>query len=393
MQRCGCFILELPLWKSNAKMLFLSELDSFYRVERVFSNGDVYQGDFKGVLPHGKGRYTWSDGSVYEGEWENGNMTGKGTVVWSSGARYEGDVSGGYPHGCGTLVGIDGSVYTGFWRMNVRHGVGKKEYANLDIYEGMWKEGVPEGNGSYSWSNGNVYVGKFKGGKMCGRGIMRWVNGDLYSGSWLNGLIHGSGLYRFADGSYYFGSWTKGLKDGKGTYYPVGIKHPSLKKWCSLKIDDDGKSLSSRGSSFALEEFRAARSSINRSLSEHVPMDGLSSKSGGVTHRATPSDENSVILDSDREFSHQESSCACRVTGLTNENKQENRDNNSIVFEREYMQGVLIKEKIRNYAELLHKSEQKKKLHENEVNMRADDDISTSHRSYHLMLNLQLGIR
>lgn len=49
---------------------------------------------FKGVLPHGKGKYTSSDGTTYDGDWEEGKMTGKGRIIWSSGATYDGDCFG-----------------------------------------------------------------------------------------------------------------------------------------------------------------------------------------------------------------------------------------------------------------------------------------------------------
>nr|GME13472.1 3-ketoacyl-CoA synthase 7 [Ipomoea batatas] len=62
--------------------------------EKVFPNGDVYIGMFKGVLPHGKGKYTSSDGTTYDGDWEEGKMTGKGRIIRSSGATYDGDCFG-----------------------------------------------------------------------------------------------------------------------------------------------------------------------------------------------------------------------------------------------------------------------------------------------------------
>ncbi|KAK6121374.1 hypothetical protein DH2020_044901 [Rehmannia glutinosa] len=182
--------------------------------EKIFPNGDVYFGDCKGMLPHGKGKYKWSDGTVYEGDWEEGKMTGKGKIFWPSQATYEGDFSGGYLHGSGTYIGSDGSIYKGSFKMSSENGIGKKQYPNSDVYEGSWREGVREGSGRYAWSNGNIYIGHWKNGKMSGRGVMKWFNGDLFDGVWSNGLRHGSGFYRFGDGSYYLGIWTKGLKDG-----------------------------------------------------------------------------------------------------------------------------------------------------------------------------------
>ena len=53
---------------------------SFGMAMDIDLNGDVYFGDVKGRIPHGRGKYTWSDGTVYKGSWEEGKMTG----LWTS---------------------------------------------------------------------------------------------------------------------------------------------------------------------------------------------------------------------------------------------------------------------------------------------------------------------
>lgn len=356
--------------------------------EKVFANGDFYLGNFKGMLPHGEGKYSWSDGTIYEGFWEEGKMTGKGQITWSSGATYEGDFSGNYLHGFGNFTGPDGSVYRGAWRMNVQHGLGKKQYFNSDIYEGSWKEGVHNGNGRYSWKTGNIYIGNWKDGKMCGRGVMKWTNGDLYDGFWLAGFRHGSGRYKFANGGYYFGTWTRGEKDGKGTFYPAGSKHPFLKKWySSIRYNENGKSMLSLSASSNSEESGAPQPSMKRSLSEKISIGGFIKNLGRISHRPTSLDEDRIISDPDRESVFRDTSSMLSPT------PEENQDNSTVLYEMEYMQGVLIKERIRNYAELSYRSKQPNKLFVKEMKRESCMDIFGGHRSYYLMLNLQLGIR
>ena len=36
----------------------------------VWDSGEVYVGEYRGNVRHGKGRMTYSDGSVFEGRWE-----------------------------------------------------------------------------------------------------------------------------------------------------------------------------------------------------------------------------------------------------------------------------------------------------------------------------------
>ncbi|CAN1143461.1 Phosphatidylinositol 4-phosphate 5-kinase 8 [Linum perenne] len=370
------------------RQLFLQENERINR--KVLSNGDIYIGDFKGELPHGKGKYTWSDGTVYDGGWEEGKMTGKGQIQWAAGAKYEGEFSGAYLHGFGTFTRPDGSEYRGSWRMNIQHGLGKKQYPNLDFYEGCWKEGVHDGNGRYSWSNGNVYIGNWKSGIMNGRGIMKWMTGDVFDGSWSNGMRHGSGVYRFADGGFYFGTWTKGLKDGKGTYYPAGTKHPSLKRWCkSLGYDNIEASFESHSSTVKSVEVESQRPSIRRSVSE-MSSSGSLKGSGRITHRTISMDRSSNRGQSAREFvSHDMSSV---LSQISDDVHSEVLDNDTVAYEREYMQGVLIKEKVIT-TEKSRKSKHKNKFHVKEVQTKSCMSIFQHRRSYYLMLNLQLGIR
>ncbi|KAI7992087.1 Phosphatidylinositol 4-phosphate 5-kinase 8 [Camellia lanceoleosa] len=196
---------------------------------------------------------------------------------------------------------------------------------------------------------------------------MKWVSGDLFDGFWLNGFRHGSGCYRFADGSYYFGTWTKGLKDGQGTYYPTGSNAPSLKR----------KGLLFHSPFLNSEECKVPSPRIKRSLSEKII--NIFSKGSSQSQRSTPLDEGQSLCDSTSKVS------SCNTSYMLSRSsdgcQHEVQDNTTVVFEREYMQGVLIKERIRKTTGLSYK-----------MKKRSCIDIFEGHRSYHLMLNLQLGI-
>ncbi|XP_022863788.1 phosphatidylinositol 4-phosphate 5-kinase 8-like isoform X1 [Olea europaea var. sylvestris] len=348
--------------------------------EKVFSNGDIYLGNFKGMLPHGNGKYTWSDGTIYDGDWEEGKMTGKGKIVWSSKATYEGDIAGSYLHGFGTFTASDGSIYRGSWNMNSQHGIGRKQYQNSDIYDGCWREGVREGGGRYAWSNGYLYIGNWKKGKMSGRGVMRWSNGDLFDGFWLNGLRHGSGFYRFADGSYYFGTWTKGLKDGRGIFYLAGSKH--LSEHNLEGLEDKKTKMLSHSSSLDSEE--SVIPSVKHSLSDKISHSFLRG-SGRMSHKTISLDADWGCTDPTRKIT---SSLSCSLR----DSRSELQDNSAVAYEREYMQGVLIKERTRNISKLSRKNKHHLKFAK-EVQRSSFVNFFESHRSYYLMLSLQLGIR
>ncbi|XP_061374396.1 phosphatidylinositol 4-phosphate 5-kinase 2-like [Gastrolobium bilobum] len=170
-------------------------------VEKQLPNGDIYIGSSLGKEPHGPGKYLWSDGCMYEGEWKKGKASGNGRFSWPSGATYEGEFVDGRMDGYGTLISVDGNTYRGLWVSDRKHGFGKKCYVNGDVYEGSWNCNLQEGEGRYMWKNGNEYVGEWKGGAISGKGVMTWQNGNRYEGYWENGVPNGEGVFTWRDGS------------------------------------------------------------------------------------------------------------------------------------------------------------------------------------------------
>jgi 1-phosphatidylinositol-4-phosphate 5-kinase len=193
-------------------------------VERGLPNGDFYTGLWRGVEPHGSGKYLWMDGCMYEGEWRHGKATGRGKFSWPSGATYEGEFKDGFMDGSGTYTGAAGDTYRGSWSVNLKHGHGEKSYANGDQYDGDWRAGLQDGRGRYTWCNGTEYTGQWRAGLIHGRGALVWPNGNRYVGGWEDGCPRGQGTFRWADGSLYVGYWTRdspaGIVQQKGVYYP-----------------------------------------------------------------------------------------------------------------------------------------------------------------------------
>ncbi|XP_028789960.1 phosphatidylinositol 4-phosphate 5-kinase 9 isoform X2 [Neltuma alba] len=386
---------------TNGESGYSSELAGFRFGQLLLPNGESYSGALLGNMPEGKGKYVWSDGCIYEGEWRRGMRHGIGKLQWSSGAVYEGEFSGGYIHGTGTYVGSDKLNYRGRWRLNLKHGLGYQVYPNGDIFEGSWIQGTPEGPGKYTWVNGNVYLGNMKGGKMSGKGTLTWINGDSYEGSWLNGMMHGFGAYTWSDGGCYVGTWTRGLKDGKGTYYPQGSRLPSIQEvylnalrkrgllpdlrkqnqahihhaasvdMGSVKVGDNHRS--SRGSSdklvkgnlLNLEQSRSRNVSLERRWSLEVSIEKV------IGHDSTLGSTESAFESGDKEV-----------------------NSNIPILEREYMQGVLISEVVLNssFSSTSRRAKRLQKKLAREIK-RPGEAIIKGHRSYDLMLSLQLGIR
>lgn len=63
---------------------------------------------------HGRGKFLWSDGRIYEGQYKNNKKEGFGIFNWPSGARFEGTWVNGKQHGKGKLI-INGVERKGKW--------------------------------------------------------------------------------------------------------------------------------------------------------------------------------------------------------------------------------------------------------------------------------------
>jgi len=50
-----------------------------------YANGDVYQGEWKAGLPHGKGKYQQASGAIHTGVWINGMKKKNGRTRLSRG--------------------------------------------------------------------------------------------------------------------------------------------------------------------------------------------------------------------------------------------------------------------------------------------------------------------
>ncbi|CAN6374032.1 unnamed protein product [Urochloa humidicola] len=194
--------------------------------DQLLPSGEFYQGDLRGELPHGGGKFLWTDGSMYEGSWRRGRASGRGKFSWTSGATYEGDFAGGYMHGHGTYIGEFGDTFAGLWAGNLRHGRGTQAYANGDVYDGHWRNGFQDGHGRYIWRQGHEYIGTWRAGDMHGCGTVIWADGDRYDGAWEGARPKGQGTFRWADGGMYIGTWCAEEGEEGGAVHADGVYYP-----------------------------------------------------------------------------------------------------------------------------------------------------------------------
>lgn len=168
-----------------------------------YSDGSVYVGETKELLPHGKGKLTIggteANREYYEGDFYEGGMTGYGTYVFTT----------------------IGDKYEGFMKNGKRDGNGKYTWADGSVYEGGYKDDMKQGEGTYRWADGSSYTGSFYNDVKDGEGTFVYANGDKYEGQFTADVREGAGKYTWSSGEYYIGEFKNNMMEGHGTYYWV----------------------------------------------------------------------------------------------------------------------------------------------------------------------------
>ena len=260
---------------------------------------DTYEGALndEGALS-GLGVYTWSNGDVYDGAWLRGLKHGRGAMRWSGGGAYIGEWWNDAMHGVGELTAGDGTHYRGSWDFGAKQGLGRQTFPNGDTYEGLWKEGRPHGPGLYKWaggagaapgngsgggSPGDEYNGEWSDGTMCGWGTLVFAaTDDRYDGEWADGHEHGNGVYTWGEsGATFSGTWRRGRKHGPGIWAPAlqqrARKKRATERTLLLRQESDGGAgaggLSAPGVGATVERGAEARHLLLSSDSETEPGD------------------------------------------------------------------------------------------------------------------------
>ncbi|KAL4451482.1 hypothetical protein ABPG75_007144 [Micractinium tetrahymenae] len=361
--------------KGNLNLSVL-KLDGVEWRDLRFPNEESYRGGWKDSRPEGEGCYTWADNSTYEGAWHAGLKHGWGKYRWPNGAWYQGEWRDGLMQGYGTFESPDGARYVGNWAANLKHGIGKKTYANGDSYEGLWCSGKAEGPGRYVWHHGNQYDGEWRAGKMHGQGTLKWVTGERYDGEWSEGQENGVGVFTWRDGSTYEGFWEGGKKTG------VGVFRPAPRAPGALPSNEAVARPAARVPGEDGNEAAAPRSPVGSPTAADAPLDSPAA-AAAAQHRLD-------LLAPDARSSH-----AAGVGGAGSSPAEQ------LVFVCAYEAGKLLHEEALSMQDLelifgpgkavVEKRRRLRRGRRRQVRM--GETIYKGHRSYDLMLNLQLGIR
>lgn len=195
---------------------------------RWFPNGDYFEGQLKGNLPNGPGRYEWyKDGvliSKYDGDWKDGVMNGSGRLdqqtTWFKGAFQDGQ----FLRGDVFISYSSKSYYKGQFAAKKRNGEGVFVDEEGGVYEGTYVDNeLVNGKATFRLPDGRKYTGTFVNGKASGYAKISADNGSyLYEGGTREGRPHGTGELVYSTGpqpgstNKYSGMFTDGKFHGQG---------------------------------------------------------------------------------------------------------------------------------------------------------------------------------
>jgi len=210
------------------------------KAERIYANGDYFDGYLLNGKREGEGTYTFAliDGDTFqeykECIYEDGDCV-YSSYYYKDGSIHEGknDSDTGFPHGNGKAVYASGASYVGGFVHGRRHGYGEYYYSDestLLSYKGHWNKGSENGLGETIWRDegyeswGGRFVkyhfGEYKSGSMTGQGsYLDSERSIIYQGGLLKGERHGQGFVVAFDGDSLFslnGNFRNGLANGQG---------------------------------------------------------------------------------------------------------------------------------------------------------------------------------
>ena len=152
------------------------------KVETLTLEDGTYTGGVTDGKPDGQGKMEYTNGQVYEGEWKNGVRSGQGRCTWPDGGYYDGEWANDKWNGQGTnYIGgsKDVSFYVGGFVDGERDGHGIYTWPSGDSIETEWVNGVKNGKGTYTWSGGTVATGEYVDDEWDGEWTITYADGTV----------------------------------------------------------------------------------------------------------------------------------------------------------------------------------------------------------------------
>lgn len=181
--------------------------EGFEYVQYVYSDGNIYEGEFGKKFPEGYGTMYYADGEEYSGYWVKGGWKGYGKYTKADGSELEGFFD--YGDFISNLNNYKGLVY-GEEKYGIVYSV---KITDEGIIKGYLPNGVPNGPCEFFSSDGQTKMsGNFVNGAFTGFGEILHSEESSYNaskivGEFTNGEVNGKAIVWFQDGNVYWGTF------------------------------------------------------------------------------------------------------------------------------------------------------------------------------------------
>lgn len=116
------------------------------------------------LFTDGMGILKSADGTKLIGKFSRGIRKGPGKIIYSNGDVFQGVWKGDRIQGEGRLTCKNALVYVGEWSQNAFHGVGKLSLPTGVTYEGNFVRGRKQGRGCFKYPDETFYIGDVEDG-------------------------------------------------------------------------------------------------------------------------------------------------------------------------------------------------------------------------------------
>ena len=193
----------------------------------TFVDETTFTGSYVAGERHGYGVQTYKDGAKFDGEWEHDKWL-EGTLAHADGSTYAGQFKDLLYHGNGFFTFANGTTHEGRFKNNVPDGVGTyigeddtwegtwtagelvtgKLITEEFVYTGEFKDMEPHGYGTFKHLETSfTYKGEFREFAYHGHGTLTVLDEFTYTGQWNDDQMHGQGVMTFPDGSKFVGEF------------------------------------------------------------------------------------------------------------------------------------------------------------------------------------------
>jgi len=200
-----------PLHKSIVKGILARYKDAQQSATRIEEQINSKFKSYETILPESHMLNIKTPQGHYIGEMINSEKDGFGKMIFTNGDIYEGQWKESYRHGIGRYKWTDGSYHVGNYILNKKNGPGIFVWDDLSKFIGEFANDSYNGIGEYFYSDGQSYLGEWQDGQMHGFGIFVSKTGLRYEGMWVKGKLHGEAYTIHSDGKLDLDMWRDGV--------------------------------------------------------------------------------------------------------------------------------------------------------------------------------------